>query len=94
MIKAYFPIETTDDGKDIFVNDEHLLNKLSGIISMSPLISRETTPLKIFSPNFFIEEGIVICVNDEHPLNTESLIDFTEDGINICCKDEHSLKAP
>ena len=41
----------------------------------------------------FIFEGIVICVNDEHPLKASFPIEVTEDGIVICVSDEHSLKA-
>ena len=34
------------------------------------------------------EEGIVICVNDEHPLKAEFPIEVTEEEIVICVNDE------
>ena len=38
---------------------------------------------------FLIQDGIVICVNDEHSLKEESPIEVTEEGIVICVNDEH-----
>ena len=40
-------------------------------------------------------EGIVICVNDEHPLKAESPIEVKDEGISnmICVNDEHPEKA-
>ena len=38
------------------------------------------------------EDGIVICVNDEHSLKAESPIEVTEDGIVICVNFLQSLK--
>ena len=35
-----------------------------------------------------ILEGIVICVNDEHPQKAKSPIEVTEEGIVICVNDE------
>ena len=36
-----------------------------------------------------IDDGIVICVNDEHPSKALSPIEVTDDGIMICVNDEH-----
>ena len=46
-------------------------------------------PLKAEYPIEVIKEGIVICVNDEHP-EKEYSIEVTEEGIVICINDEHS----
>ena len=42
------------------------------------------------SPRYFvsIDDGIVICVNDEHPLKASFPIEVTEEGIVICVNDE------
>ena len=40
-----------------------------------------------------INEGIMICANEEHPSKTSFPIDLTEEGIDICCNDEHSENA-
>ena len=37
------------------------------------------------------EEGIVISLNDEHPLNANYPIEVTEEGIVISLNDEHLL---
>ena len=41
------------------------------------------------------EEGIKICVNDEHLLNAEFPMEVTEEGISnvICFNDEHPSNA-
>ena len=39
------------------------------------------------------EEGIEICVNDEHSIKAYSSIEVTDEGIVICVNDKHSLKA-
>ena len=39
------------------------------------------------------EDGIFICVSDEHPLKALSPIDVTVFGMFICVRDEHPLKA-
>ena len=43
---------------------------------------------------FIIDEGIEICVNEEHSPN-ENPIDVTDDGVSkvICTNDEHPVKA-
>ena len=40
-------------------------------------------------PIDFIDVGILIRVNDEHPLNIDISIDETDDGIIICESDLH-----
>ena len=47
------------------------------------------------SPRYFvsIDDGIVICVNDEHPLKASLLIEVTEEEIVICVNEEHPEKA-
>ena len=40
-----------------------------------------------------INEGIMICANEEHPSKTSFPIDLTEEGINICCNDEKLLRS-
>ena len=47
------------------------------------------------SPRYFvsIDDGIVICANDEHPLKASFSIEVTEEGIDICVNDEHPSKA-
>ena len=47
------------------------------------------------SPRYFvsIDDGIVICVNDEHPQKAFLPIEVTEEGIVICVNDEHPSKA-
>ena len=49
------------------INEKHPKNNLFGIFVISPVNSSKLIPLKIFSPNDVTEDGIVICVNDEHP---------------------------
>ena len=41
---------------------------------------------------FFTDDGIVICVSDEHSEKTLHLIEVTDDGIVICVNDEHFSK--
>ena len=38
------------------------------------------------------DDGIVICVNDEHLEKAQNPIEFTDDGIMICVNNEHSQK--
>ena len=47
------------------------------------------------SPRYFvlIDDGIVICVNDEHPEKALYPIEATEEGIEICFNDEHLKNA-
>ena len=40
-----------------------------------------------------IDDGIVICVNDEHPEKASFPIEVTEEGNVICVNDEHPEKA-
>ena len=47
----------------------------------------------IASKIILIDDGILICESDEHPLKAEFPIKVTDDGIVICDNDEHPLKA-
>ena len=40
-----------------------------------------------------IDDGIVICVSDEHSSKAEFPIEVTDDGIAICVNNEHPEKA-
>ena len=46
---------------------------------------------KTLSPILVTDDGIVICVSDEHPANTPLLIKVKNDGVvNVtCASDEH-----
>ena len=44
-------------------------------------------------PTLLIDDGIVICVNDEQALKAEFPIEVTDDGIVTCVNDEQALKA-
>ena len=76
----------------ICINDEHSENNLSGIYLIFPVISSVLIPLKILFPNEVTEEGMAICVNDEHPEKAQSPILVTEERIVICVNDEHPSK--
>ena len=41
----------------------------------------------------FRDDGVEICLNDEHPLKTKYPNEVTDEGIEICVNDEHPLKA-
>ena len=47
------------------------------------------------SPRYFvsIDDGIAICVNDEHPKKAPFSIEVTEEGIVICVNLKHPEKA-
>ena len=62
-----------------------------GIWTISPVIFNIRISLKIPSPNDFIEEGIVICIWELHPLKAYDPIDVTEEGITIWASDLHKL---
>ena len=85
-MKALFPIDITEEGIVICVNDEHPLKALfpievteEGIV----ICVNAEHPLKAKSPNSVIKEGIDICVNDEHPSKALVPIVVIDDGINI-----------
>ena len=42
----------------------------------------------------FIDVGIMIRDNDEHPLNIDFPIDVTDDGIDIFVRNMHNSNAP
>ena len=77
----------------ICVNDEQLLNMSFAIVGILPLINNVFIPLKTLFPIDVTEEGISICVNDEHLEKEQSPICFTEEGIVTCVNDEQPEKA-
>ena len=81
MKNALFPIDVTDEGTDTLVSEEHSLNKFAGIVFMSPRMTSETIPLKMFSPKDVTEEGIVISASDLQLTKLLSPIDVTDEGI-------------
>ena len=56
---------------------------------ISPVISSAFISPNILLPKVTTEEGIDICVNDEHPQKAQFPIEVAEDGIVICFNDKH-----
>ena len=48
----------------------------------------------IFRSSILIDDGIVICVNDEHSSKRRFPISITDERISICFNDEHFWKTP
>lgn len=55
---------------------EQFLNESFGIIWMSLLIVKFSTPRNAFSLIIWIDDGILICNNDVHPSKAEDPMDF------------------
>lgn len=72
----------------ISINDEHLKNAESSISKTvkdwNIFFFNDVHFEKATFPNDFIEEGIIISVNDEHSLNKLSPIQVIEEGIITC----------
>ena len=88
-MKTSFPIEVTDDGIEICLNNEHRLKEFSPIevtddeSSNATCVSDEQS-MKTLFPIEVTDDGIVICFNDEQFLKEFSPIGVTDDGIVIC----------
>ena len=88
--KDFESINFTDEGIIILVSDEHPSKMDSEILVRFPVISRDLTPLKAFSPTEVIVDEIEICVRFMHPENANDSIEVTDDGIDMFVKDWQS----
>ena len=97
-LKANSPISMTEEGIDIFDNDEHPA-KLPLLIDFNEVgmftLVKDEHLKKTYSSSVSNEllSSNVISVNDVQFLNARLIIYFIEEGIVILVKDEHPLKA-
>ena len=89
---ALFPIDVTDDGRCIDVNEEHPLKQPFEVFDIVVCIFTIFNEIQ-FLKQFFSTDEISTDVNDVQPLKHSSPMNETDDGIWIVVNEEQSLNA-